>query len=221
VKQGLLSTSYRRRRLDRDLAEACGSLQGLALDLGGEWQNRRGTFLLPQHTCLRWMCFNVDTTVAPDVVADIAHVPIASECADTVVCTEVLEHVPSPQQVLAETYRLLRPGGQLIASMPFLSRIHNDPNDYQRYTAAKLSDLLSATGFHDADIQPQGLYFSVLADVVRSGLARLKPALVRWLLALVVRPLLNWSIQREGRTTPSRFISSYVSGYFIVARKPD
>lgn len=220
MKRGILSTSYRRRLLDKDLTETCASLQGLVLDLGGEWQYQRGTFRPPQRTDLRWICINIEPDVAPDVIADVACVPLVDSCADAVVCTEILEHVLSPETVLAEAHRLLQPGGQLILSMPFLCPVHADPHDYQRYTGTKLMSLLTEAELCQVNIRPQGLYFTVLADMVRGVLARLQPTLVRWILALFVVPSLDWLTRREARVVPSAFVASHVSGYFIIAHKP-
>ena len=216
-----MGTSYRRRLLDRHLAQACANLQGTVLDLGGGWLNRRGTFRPPQRRDLRWICVNLNPRAAPDVVGDVMCVPLTDGCADTVVCTEVMEHVYDPGQLLREATRVLQPGGQLIASIPFMSRIHADPHDYQRYTATKLRNLLSGEGFRRLNIQAQGLYLTVLADMVRGGLARTRPALVRWTLSLLVIPVLNLLIHCEERAAPSAFIASHVAGYFIIAQKPD
>ncbi len=221
MRRGVLSTSYRRRLLDKDLSEACDSLQGLIVDLGGEWEHRRGAFRPPETVRASWICVNLEPDVAPDVVGDIARAPIVDSCADAVVCTEVLEHVPAPERVLAEAHRLLRPGGRSIVSVPFMSPIHADPDDYQRYTATKLAMLLTAAGFNGLHIRPQGLYFSVLSDMVRSALARVRPTLARWALALLAVPILDSLVQREARNAPSTFVASHVAGYFVTAHRGD
>src|SRR5205823_816394 len=48
--------------------------------------------------------------------------PVADEEADTVLCTETLEHVREPRPFLAEAYRCLRPGGSLLLTVPFAAR---------------------------------------------------------------------------------------------------
>ena len=146
--------------------------------------------------------------------------PLVDACADAIVCTEVLEHVRCPERVISEAYRLLRPGGQLIASIPFMAPVHADPYDCQRYTGTKLTSLLTEAELCQVNIRPQGLYFTVLADMVRGVLARLQPTLVRWILALFIVPSLDWLTRREARVAPSAFVASHVSCYFIIAHKP-
>jgi len=208
--------------LDRDLTEATASLTGLVLDLGGEWLQRRGTFRPPKRPDLRWLCINLNPTAALDILADVAHVPFADACADAVVCTEVLEHVPRPERVIAEAYRVLKLGGRLILSMPFLARIHGDPDDYQRYTARKLEYLLRDTGFTEIVIRPQGLYFTVLGDMLRSLANRTRPALLRWALKAFLEPLgvCLRHLERKLRSNSSPYLSSYVAGYFVTAHRP-
>ncbi len=216
-----LTTSFRRHLLDRALSQAAASMTGTVVDVGGEWRHRRGSFRPPQRADLHWICLNIAPEVAPDVVADVACVPLADACADAIVCTEVLEHVWSPKKVLAEAYRLLRPDGQLILSTPFLAPVHADPHDYQRYTAFKLEQMLQAAGFTTVEIRPQGLYFTVLAEMIRSGLARLRPTLVRWAVALLMLPLIGLLLYLDHRPWAARspYLSSYTTGYFVVAAK--
>lgn len=57
------------------------------------------------------------------VEGDIEHMPFPDGTFATVVCTEVLEHVPYPEVALSEIHRVLRPGGLLIGSVPARSPI--------------------------------------------------------------------------------------------------
>jgi ubiquinone/menaquinone biosynthesis C-methylase UbiE len=57
------------------------------------------------------------------VLGDVEAMPFEDASFGTVVCTEVLEHVPHPDQALREIRRVLRPGGALIGSVPARSMI--------------------------------------------------------------------------------------------------
>ncbi|MFN7696865.1 MAG: class I SAM-dependent methyltransferase [Deltaproteobacteria bacterium] len=63
-----------------------------------------------------------------DIVSDIAAIPVPDASFDTVLRTEVLEHVPDP--VLGEFGRIVRPGGRLIVTAPFASHTHIAPYSY-------------------------------------------------------------------------------------------
>jgi SAM-dependent methyltransferase len=59
-----------------------------------------------------------------DVVeGDIEAMPFEAGAYGTVLCTEVLEHVPDPAAAIREFRRVLRPGGVLIGSVPARSLI--------------------------------------------------------------------------------------------------
>jgi len=81
---------------------------------------------------------------------------------DTVVCFSVLEHVQNPFQAVSEICRILKKGGTLILSVPHLSRLHEEPNDFFRYTKYGLHALLESVGFEVLEIVPTGGLFSFL-----------------------------------------------------------
>lgn len=83
-----------------------------------------------------------------DVFADLTfRLPFLDESADTIVLFQVIEHVPEPGLVLAECHRILRRGGALLITVPFMWRVHEAPHDYYRYTRHGLEYLLDRAGF--------------------------------------------------------------------------
>ena len=60
--------------------------------------------------------------------------PFQNDVFDGVVCTEVLEHVPSPDDLLREIARVVKPNGIAIFTMPFFFHYHADPEDFTRLT---------------------------------------------------------------------------------------
>jgi 2-polyprenyl-3-methyl-5-hydroxy-6-metoxy-1,4-benzoquinol methylase len=105
----------------------------------------------------------------PDVkyVADITDMHVLPDGAyDTAVCFEVLEHVADPFRALAELSRIVKPGGHLILSVPHMSRIHEEPNDYFRFTKYGLASAVERAGFEVVSIEPGGGIFSLLGHQV-------------------------------------------------------
>jgi SAM-dependent methyltransferase len=82
--------------------------------------------------------------------------PVGDAEANVVLATETLEHVVEPRAFLAEAFRCLAPGGQLIVTVPFAARWHYIPNDYWRFTPSGLSVLLDSAGFVDVYVTGRG-----------------------------------------------------------------
>ena len=92
----------------------------------------------------------------PDIYGDATRLPIESGCIDGIVCLEVLEHVRDHQAALREFSRVLKPGGALVLSMPFLYPIHDAPHDFQRLTRYGLQRDLLNSGFDVVTITKTG-----------------------------------------------------------------
>ncbi len=211
-----LRVSYRRRRVDADLARLAGVFQGRVLDVGGG--RRRGSFRPPDGA--RWIVADLEISGRPDVAVDIQTLPFRDGAFDCVKATEVLEHVPDAARALGECRRVLRPGGRLVATAPFLERQHADPGDYARFTRPMWERLLAGAGFASATITAQGGYFTHLAGLLRF-LVLSAPRPLRWggyltfpLLDLVAR------LDDVARVRGSE-LASFVGGYLIVATRRD
>jgi SAM-dependent methyltransferase len=81
---------------------------------------------------------------------------IAAASVDTVLCTEVMEHVELPATLLAQISESLRVGGRLVLTVPFAARWHFVPYDYWRYTPSTLNRLLDQAGFADVRVTARG-----------------------------------------------------------------
>ncbi len=76
-----------------------------------------------------------------DIVASAYEMPFKDGEFDIVVCVAVLEHFDDPHRAIAEIYRVLKPGGRIIISVPFLFPIHDAPGDYWRFTKYGLAKM--------------------------------------------------------------------------------
>ena len=82
--------------------------------------------------------------------------PFKAGSVDTVLALEVLEHVPDPYLFLWECYRVLSPQGVMIATVPLINALHEEPFDFFRFTRYAIKQLLENIGFKDINIHEQG-----------------------------------------------------------------
>ena len=82
----------------------------------------------------------------PEAWASGLDLPFRDACFDTVLCLQVLEHVPRPWRLLDEIARVLRPGGALVLTAPHIWGLHEEPRDYYRFTPFGLRHLSDAAG---------------------------------------------------------------------------
>jgi SAM-dependent methyltransferase len=102
---------------------------------------------------------DIDPARKPDVVASVTDLaPFPSASFDAVFAMEVLEHVTAPHLAIAEAHRVLRPGGVLVASTPFIFEQHDTPHDYYRYNRFGLEYLLR--DFRERTIVARSGYFT-------------------------------------------------------------
>jgi SAM-dependent methyltransferase len=92
----------------------------------------------------------------PDVLADGARLPFRGGAFDSVLCTQVLEHVPEPLAVLKEITRVLSPGGVAMISVPLNSGVHMAPHDFMRFTEFALRDLAVRAGLEVTLVEERG-----------------------------------------------------------------
>jgi len=162
------------RHLHRDVRAALAAHgRGRLLDLGcGE---RPYSEDLPEGV----RAFGVDVHgpgSRPDVWSVAAALPFANGAFDTVLCTQVLEHVPDPDVLVAEAARVLRPGGRLILSAPQVWFLHEEPHDYFRFTRFGIAALCRRAGLEPLELRAQGGFFAMAGILLAAHLG----SYVRW-----------------------------------------
>lgn len=98
-----------------------------------------------------------DTRV--DLWADCTNTGLKDGSFDTLLCTQVLEHIPEPGKLLKEANRLLKKKGIAIMTIPFCWQIHAKPNDFYRFTPYGIKYLFEKNGFEILEIKSmEGMY---------------------------------------------------------------
>jgi SAM-dependent methyltransferase len=222
-------------RLVREIAALRHAISGRMLDIGCGSKPYHPMF---RESVSHHLGVDLPTSLhdcsAVEAFAGATWLPFRAGAFDCVLCTEVLEHVPQPEQAIAEIARVLRPGGRAIITTPFMYRVHEAPFDFFRYTPFALRSLAERAGLQVAALRTRGGYLTVACDLTFKGLAVMVSALnalVRRLLPgrrhLLHNPfikflfcVLQWLpallLRRENLKS-----DIYTLGYVMLLHKPD
>jgi len=141
--------------------------------------------------------------------------PLNDNQYDYIVCLNVLEHIFNFQNTVNESFRILKPGGRMVATTPFLYQYHPCPDDYWRFTKPGLKKIFAKAGFKEVEIKEVGTgVFSATAQL-KSGLYKFD--LIRkffYSLNLFLDKFLR--LHEKGRSLREE---NYPIGFFIIAGK--
>ncbi len=152
-----------------------------------------------------------------DVLADGHELPFKPGEFDTVLCTQMLEHVSDPARVLGEAARVLRPGGMLILTAPMVWPLHEEPYDFFRYTQHGLRHLLQSAGFELVREIQRGRGASALGQAFLDlHLAHRRPSFVNKVYKQCVCRAVNQACVWLDRFAPA---SRLALGWAVAARK--
>lgn len=181
------------------------------LDVGGRLQPYRD--LLPA-SCRYWSV-DLRSTALVNAVADAESLPFQEKTFDLVICTQMLEYAPNPQQVVNEIHRVLAPGGTLLLSAPSIFP-RDSEYDRWRFFPAAYRSLMGQ--FSDLQILPEGgtiAGFMRTTAVFARNSARYEA--LRLMLDFTLVPLLN--VLGAIGNQISRADGTFTVNYSVRARK--
>lgn len=155
-----------------------------------------------------------------DIKGSAYETTVASASFDTVLCTDVLEHLEEPARAIAEAFRVLKPGGYAIYSMPLFWHLHEEPRDFFRYTKYGLDYLFAKAGFEVVEIVSLTGFTVTFAQELVYFLLRLRRGGIFNPLWWIIPPL-GVGIQAVAYLIgKAEKCSAFCAEYIVVARKP-
>ena len=109
-----------------------------------------------------------DDAKSADVYYDGKVFPFTDSFFDYVISNQVLEHVLDQEQLMEEIYRVLKPDGLLLITVPFVWDEHEAPYDYWRYTSFGTNYFFSEKGFEIIEQHKSGNYVETLVQMFSS-----------------------------------------------------
>jgi SAM-dependent methyltransferase len=159
-----------------------------------------------------------------DIISDITSIPEPDSSFDAILCSEVLEHLPSPIEAIAEFSRLLKTGGYLILTAPFCSLTHFAPYHYSTgFNTYFYQKHLTENKFEILEIKTNGNFIEFVAqelrrvETVASTYAKTKR--LSLLEKIVIRSLLNLLSRLSNRDKGSSELLCF--GYQVFAKKSE
>jgi SAM-dependent methyltransferase len=149
-----------------------------------------------------------------DIEADLTRgIPLEDASVDTIIATDVIEHLADPAVIWRDFHRVLSRGGKLILGVPFMYFIHEEPHDHFRYTRFRLERYCQEAGLTLLELEEYGGPIAVMLDLVGKNLPT-RPAGV--LFQSFARSLIRIpAVRKLDRMRAARF----PLGYCLVARK--
>ncbi len=203
--------------LKKQIKENAGFVGGVVLDAGSGGRRYKNFFDFEKYIAL-----DIDSKSNPDIIGSVERIPLHDNSVDSIISTQVLEHVSNPRKAVEEFHRVLKRGGHCLVTAPQSSELHEEPNDYFRFTKFGLEKLFEKSGFETVLIDRCGGFWTLTAQMkIRYLIDLFKLNRRRWL-----RIIFNPAFFIFGRAAilfdavdKSEANSKHTLGWLIVAKK--
>ncbi len=173
---------------------------------------------ITENTCIDWENA-LEENQFIDKYCDLNQpLPLASSQYDTIILSDVLEHIQKPQLLWEEMYRVMKTDGTLLLNVPFYYWIHADPYDYFRYTKYALRAMAEEVGFDIISIETVGGCPEILADIIAKLIVttpligKFSAKSIQYITTLFIRT-------KVGAKVSLRTANRFPLGYAMIAKK--
>lgn len=136
-------------------------ITGKVLDVGSDGGGRYGGIF----PCTEYISMDVHEGEGIDVVGRAEDIPFPENSFDSLVCTQVLEHLNLPFESVKEFHRVLKSEGHILLTAPQWNELHEEPHDYFRYTKFGLIDMFERAGFTTITYEQRGGFYTTRGQI--------------------------------------------------------
>lgn len=157
--------------LEKQIKKFSHYVKGRVLDVGaGDYSRYHHLFSSDEY-----LKMDIKASDNVDVIASAEDIPFPAETFDSVICTQVFEHLNNPFKVAYEISRILKTGGVCLLTVPQTNELHEEPHDYFRYTKFGLEEIFNKVGLEIIEFDRRGGFFTLIAQLkIRYLLDRFK-----------------------------------------------
>lgn len=154
-----------------------------------------------------------------DVQCDLNEgLPFPANTFDTVLLSDVLEHLPEPLHLWREMARVMKPGAMLLMNTPFFYWLHERPFDYYRYTEFALRRFAQLAEFEVVTLCAVGGSPAIMADLLAKHL-QFVPGIGATLADMLQQTIYSLTATDLGKRVSTISAEVFPFGYFLVAQR--
>jgi len=206
-----------RTELREQINQYAGFIKGRVLDVGaGGFSRYVDLFKFDEYV-------KMDTEPGEniDIVGRVEDIPLKENAFDSIVCTQVLGDVYEIQKAFSEFYRVLKTDGTVLITESLFDPLHDEPNDFWRFTEHSLRRLAEEAGFEVKVLERRGGYRSVMAQLKARYWIECLSANRRWfarLFSFVMKIFGEWArfLDRKDKSSANKL---FTHGYILIAQK--
>ncbi len=144
--------------------------------------------------------------------------PFSNEEFDTIILSDVLEHIPQPEIIWKELSRILSKKGTILINVPFYYWLHERPYDYYRYTEFSLKRFIDNSGLRLIQLESTGGSPEIIADILAKHFQFI-PVIGKPLARAIQHITMLFVRTTLGRKISKKTAEAFPFGYFLIATK--